>query len=332
MSDRLPAAEIGSRISDASVVRIRAGVPEEATGYRLVHGEWDGLDGLIVDGLGDVAFVRYRDVAWAEPDAVDAVIEALRAAGMQSGVWVWDAPEKVRAAAPEAERDAAMKRVREAGFAAPREPVVITEGALRFEVDPYAGFSFGLFFDMRACRRDLAARWDERRVLNLFAYTCGFGVALGADNDVTNVDTSRSTLDWGARNYALNGLEIAPHTFVAKDAFAYLEVAVRVGNRFDAIVLDPPSFSAGKKGKARRFRLASDLPELATLALSALSPDGELFVSANTESIDAAAFADIVSHAAAETGRRIVDTWPPAGDFPVPPDRYHLKTALVARG
>lgn len=325
----IPVEEIADRVARADERRATAGIPALASAYRLVHGEWDDLPDLFVERLAEFALVKYRDPAWADDAAVHAVVDGLRRAGVRGATFVFDAPEKVRTSATtdrDAELDALMDTI---DFQTPRGEIVGTEFGRSFALSTRSGFSCGLFFDMRQCRHDLSRRWQGRRVLNLFAYTCGFGVVLAGQNDVTNVDTSAAALEWGRRNYALNGLEAPSSAFVRKDAFEYLAVAGKVGNRFDAIVLDPPSYSAGKAGKARRFSIASDLGELVGLALDALTPGGELLVAANAESLAARAFASTVKAAASVRGLSVVRRWNPAPDFPVPADRYHLKTALV---
>lgn len=322
---------VASRIVDAMERRRKAGLGGAATdAYRLVHARWDGLPELRIERLGAYALVKYRDDAWATPAAVDAIVDGLRACSIEGATFVYDAPSKDRTPATDA-RDADLVARMEAAAFRPPEETVARENGRAFSLSARDGYSTGLFYDMRSPREDLAQRWSQRRVLNLFSYTCGFGVALAGHNDVVNVDTSRRILDWGARNYALNGLDAPRSAFVKKDAFAYLEVAAKVGNTFDAIVLDPPSYSAGKKGKARRFTLRTDFEPLVAAALSALSDDGELFVSTNWEGLDAAGFAEVVTRLAAPGGRRIVRTWEPGPDFPCSPAEYHLKTALVSR-
>lgn len=324
---------IARAIERAAARREAAGVAAAASGYRLVHDEWDSAPGLVIERLGDFALVRYRDPSWAGAAAVDAIEAGLRAVGLAGARWVFDAPAKDRTDAG-TERDEAIEATLQArGFATPREPFPIREYERSYRVSTRSGFSCGLFFDMRECRRELALRWSGRRVLNLFAYTCGFGVALSPHNEVVNVDTSGAALDHGRDNYRLNSFEPAEGAFVKRDAFDWLHVAARVGNRFDAVVLDPPSYSAGKKarrGGARRFSLDDDLDELLALALGVLEPGGEAFVATNSESIDRERFARRVAAAAGRRSLAIRHEWPPAADYPVPSSCYHLKTALLA--
>lgn len=310
--------------------RAAAGLGDAGTtAYRLVHREHDGLPGWTADRLGSAVYLTYREPGAATPRALDAWASALGdALPLDALVVRWDAPAN-QGEVEASERERVDARVTELGLAPAASTVEAIESGLRYEFAFDRGRSHGLFFDMRVPRRDLRARWTNGRVLNLFAYTCGFGVALSPACEVVNVDVSRAYLDWGARNYACNGFDAPASSFIKKDAFAYLEVAAKVGNRFDAIVLDPPAFSRGKKGKARRFRLEKDLERLLEPAFAALEPHGELFVAANVDGWPRWDFEKRIKRAAAALGRRIVRTWDADADYPAPREAYHLKTALV---
>ena len=316
-------------IRQAAARRADAGLPSpETTTFRLVHDQADSLDGVIVDVFGTVAVLRLRTRArWSDTSAVVDSAHALKELGYSTHVIV-DEPAKHSERELQDRESTLAAAVASAGCA-PKEAVgTCLENGLAFEYSIDDGFSQGLFLDMRDPRRDLRHRWSGRRVMNLFAYTCGFGVALAEHNDVTNVDVSRKYLDWGKRNYALNDLSIE-RGFVRKDAFEFLEIAVKKGFEWDAVILDPPVFSRGKKGLSRRFSLRSDLESLIDLGLRALGRDGELFVSTNLAELDQQTFRGIVERCSRERGRRWIRTWEPAADYPVELDAYHLKTALV---
>ncbi len=320
--DRLVAAAVARRAD--------AGLPDADTdAFRLIHDTHDGLPGVMVDRFAGVDVLRLREPRWWH-DGAHALVDALAAHGARGVYVLVDEPRKhdVR------EREALEARLNEGvaarGLAAPADPFVIRESGRRYEVSVHQGFSQGLFLDMRGPRRDLAERWRGRRVANLFAYTCGFGVALSPDADVVNVDVSASYLEQGRRNYALNDLPVDDAAFVKRDAFEYLDFAVRRGIRWDAIVLDPPAYSRGKKGRARAFSLRTDLGDLVGLALDALADDGELFVSTNLASLAPAAFDRLAAARADARGRAVVQSWPPPPDFPAPAAEFHLKTALIA--
>ncbi len=142
------------------------------------------------------------------------------------------------------------------------------------------GLSPGLFLDQRANRRLLRHLSRNAKVLNLFAYTCPFSVAaaLGGASVVTSVDASRRFLDWGKENFASNGIPTDGHVFTRADARDYLALARKRGWLFDAVVLDPPSFS---RSKGKPFTVRKELIPMARNCLDLLVPGGELLVSTN---------------------------------------------------
>lgn len=168
-------------------------------------------------------------------------------------------------------------------------PFEVQENGLRFRVDLAAGYSQGLFLDQRDNRAAVRARVESgrvRRVLNLFAYTCGFSVAAAAGGaHTTSVDLSRASLDWGCENFRLNHLDPTAHEFLAGDVAGFLRRLERRGRRFDLIILDPPTFSRDRQGKI--FRVEHDFGHLAAAAARLLPADGsgELLCSTNLRAL-----------------------------------------------
>jgi 23S rRNA (cytosine1962-C5)-methyltransferase len=325
----LTASEIEARVLASHERRITAGLGGTTNCYRLIHDHYDGLPWLRIERLADYAIIKYRHEHWTNERPVMAVVKALRELGIKGATFIYDAASKDSSDASDARDRVLNGWLHEIEFRAPSETILGRENGFTFALSASSGYSSGLFFDMRPVRESLPELWSGRRVLNLFAYTCAFGVVLGRDCQVTNVDVSNPYLEWGKHNYALNGVTVLDEDFVRKDAFEYLELANKKGNLFDAIILDPPSYSAGKKGRSRRFSLKKDLPELVALALDALAPRGELFVSTNYEGISRKRFEALALDMAVPRGKRIVQRWRPAADFPVPEDEYHLKAGLI---
>ena len=135
---------------------------------------------------------------------------------------------------------------------------IAREEGLAYVIRPGEGLSTGLFPDMREGRARVRAWAAGRRVLNTFAYTCGFGVAAAAGGAarVLNLDLSKSVLEWGQANYRANGFEPDPHDFVFGDVFDWLVRLAKRGDRFDLVILDPPGFS---RTKSRAFSAAARL-------------------------------------------------------------------------
>ena len=159
----------------------------------------------------------------------------------------------------------------------------VTENGVRYGVDFSAGYAVGLFLDQRANRgllRALLRTSKPSRLLNTFAYTCSFSVCAALEGAETlSVDLSRKSLERGAENFRLNGIPTSGHRFIADDVLDVMPRLVQRKERFDAIILDPPTFSRGNKG--RRFHAESDLEKLLQLALDLATPNARILLSTN---------------------------------------------------
>ncbi len=176
-------------------------------------------------------------------------------------------------------------------------PFTIHENGLAYRIDFQGGYSQGLFLDQRDNRLALRRRMNPGgAVLNCFAYTCAFSVAAAAGGARTvSVDLSRRSLDWGRENFRLNGFdpdEGDAHRFLAGDVFDALQRLARRGERFDTIILDPPTFARDRKGRV--FRVADDFGTLAALAAPLLTADGALLCSSNARSLTAPGFRQMI--------------------------------------
>lgn len=156
----------------------------------------------------------------------------------------------------------------------------VGEAGVRYALDFAVGYSAGLFIDQRANRarvRDL----KPKRLLNTFAYTCSFSVVaalVGAET--VSIDLSRRSLTRGEENFRRNG--IAPgqgHRFIADDVLAVFPRLARRGEKFDVIILDPPTFSRNQSGAA--FQVQKDFDRLVALALEVASPGAKILLSVN---------------------------------------------------
>ena len=161
-------------------------------------------------------------------------------------------------------------------------PFVVHEAGLAFEVDLHSYLDTGLFLDHRITRQLVREQANGKRVLNLFAYTGSFSVyaAAGGAASTTSVDLSNTYLAWGRRNLQLNDLDGPRHHFVRADVLRYLDQARRQRERFDLIILDPPSFSNSKK-MLEILDVQRDHPRLIEACLALLGGDAELLFSTN---------------------------------------------------
>jgi 23S rRNA (cytosine1962-C5)-methyltransferase len=211
-----------------------------------------------------------------------------------------------------------------AGEKAPDE-ILARENGLRFALRLGEGYSAGLFLDQRENRRRLLtgyiapdfALMRPSRVLNAFAYTCGFSVCAAAGSArVTSLDLSQKHLEWGKRNFALNGLEPAAHDFIFGDAFAWFRRLAKKGRLFEVIILDPPTFSRSKEHGV--FQAERDYGTLVAAALPLLAREGILLASANAATLKPERFLEMAALAITRGGRRVTRQHyaPPPPDFP----------------
>ena len=157
------------------------------------------------------------------------------------------------------------------------------ERTLRYGIDFGAGYSVGLFIDQRENRRFVRGI-APRSMLNCFAYTCSFSVAAATVGAKTvSIDLSKKSLLRGRENFALNSLPTNDHRFLADDVMEVLPRMTRKGERFDVIILDPPTFSRSHRGKA--FQVEQDFEKLLLAALEVAERDGRILLSTNCSSL-----------------------------------------------
>jgi 23S rRNA (cytosine1962-C5)-methyltransferase len=224
---------------------------------------------------------------WIERLGADVLIHHQHAAelpALQAVLTQWGAehgfvPARVWGRLRPRQNDERAAPVLLAGDAALPATTIVTEEGVRYGLDFTAGYAAGLFLDQRANRRRLRAL-APRRVLNTFAYTCSFSVVAAlAGAETVSIDLSKKSLDRGRANFRLNGLDPAAHRFQAEDVLGALPRLAARGERFDAIILDPPTFSRGESG--RKWQVERGLESLVSAALELAAPGAHLLVSTN---------------------------------------------------
>jgi 23S rRNA (cytosine1962-C5)-methyltransferase len=161
---------------------------------------------------------------------------------------------------------------------APLQRTVVERG-VRYTLDFGAGYSAGLFLDQRE-NRQFVRQTAPRRLLNCFAYTCSFSVVAAlAGGETLSVDLSRKSLERGRDNLILNKLATDRHRFLADDVLGVLPRLARQGERFNAIMLDPPTFSRSHTGKA--WQVEHDFEKLLFAALEVAERDAKILLSTN---------------------------------------------------
>jgi len=308
-------------------------VAGETDMYRIRHGVGDQLDGWYIDRLGRFALGQTgaeRTVEkWIEPIESEFDVPAgFYLKRLRRDIGVANAIE----AAPE--WVAGVKA--EGAFTA-------RENGVRYELSFDAGYSVGIFLDQRDNRRRLLVNHiadgfplfpdgpHGRTVLNTFAYTCAFSVCAALSGaQTTSLDLSKRYLDWGRRNFELNGLDPGGHEFIYGDVFDWIRRLTRRGRSFDVVILDPPTFSRSKESGT--FRAESDYGRLVTLALGVLKPGGVLLASTNAARLDPEEFLADVEKGVLAGGRKVLRRHyvPQPPDFPIHRDEPgYLKTVWL---
>ncbi len=275
----------------ARAVALRSELVHGTTGYRLVHGESDGLPGVVVDRYDRFAVLKLYSAGLTPHRG--AIVEAVRAAAPDLlGIYGRDEIPRDE----EGDEEPAQGKV--LWGAEPPARVEIDEHGMKLLVDVRRGQKTGLFLDQRENRRlvrELAGGRVE--ALNCFSYTGGFSVAaaLGGVRRVVSVDSDGDAVALARENFRLNGLDPEGHVFAVEDAFEMLERQKREGRRFDLVVCDPPAFA--KSQKAVEAAVAG-YASLNRAALAVLEPRGLLVTASCSARVSAEQFYDAVKEAA----------------------------------
>ena len=327
---RLTGDWLAGKLRQAAALRAEHAGLGDTSAYRLVNAEGDGLPGLTIDRYGEHLMVQLYSAAW-KPH-LTLLGGLLKQLFSPAGIYVKGRPQETRtlAAAGASKRYSTLLT----GKPLPgRQPV--REHGLEFLVDLEEGLNTGLFLDQRDNRRDLCTRAAGRRILNLFAYTGAFSVAAAAAGaaQVTSVDASAGYLDWARDNFARNRLPAAGHQFIVGDCFAVLADLQRRRERYDLILMDPPSFSTTGKS---RFTTRRGTAELVAAALPLLPAGGLLMTSSNHQKTDLPDYLKELRRGALQGGGvlRVVRTAGQPADYPFPvafPEGRYLKFVVSVR-
>lgn len=294
--------------------------------YRLIHGEGDGLPGLIIDYYDGVCVMQAHSVGMFR--AKGAICEALKSVFGPSLKAVYD---KSSGTAPfKAGLDLVDGYLYRSESFSDDEQVVLENGH-RFFVNWTEGQKTGFFLDQRENRALVGKYSRGRNVLNLFCYTGGFSVyALGAGAvHVDSVDSSRKAVDMVERNMSLNGFEPSRHTGYCADAIEFLRNVPE--DKYDLMIVDPPAFAKHRGALNNALRAYQ---RLNAAAISKVASGGLVFTFSCSQVVDKEAFALSVFSAAAQAGRsvRILDRLNQPADHAVNiyhPEGEYLKGLLL---
>ena len=291
-AERIDAPFFERRIAQALANRAR--LPIASDGLRLIHGEADGLPGLIVDRYGDTLSAQFLSVGverW-KATLADLLLKATGASRLyersDSGVRALEGLEPT------------------SGWLRGDGPteVTIREHDWQLTVDVAEGHKTGFYLDQRDNRKlfaDTVRHFGFQRVLNCYCYTGGFSVAAlnGGAAHVTGIDSSAPALARACAHVERNGFDASRHTAIDADVNRSLRDMLDSGQRFDAIVLDPPKFAPTAAHAERAARAYKDINRL---ALMLLEPGGALFTFSCSGGISPDLFHKIVAGAGIDAG------------------------------
>lgn len=320
------AAFLRARLKAALEAR-KSLISEQASdALRLVHGESDGLPGVIVDRYGDVVVLQFLSAGaerWRAQIA-DSVRELTGCACIYE-----------RSDADVRELEGLPSRTGVLHGSLPASGVEINEHGLRYAVDVAQGHKTGFYLDQRDNRRRIGELARDRDVLNCFCYTGGFslnGLAGGAKS-VLSVDSSAHALEQARNNLRRNDLDVSRAEWLEADVFKHLRVLRDQGRNFDLIVLDPPKFAPTAAFAEKASRGYKDIN---LLALKLLRPGGLLATFSCSGGISPDLFQKILAGAAldAQADASIVGHFNAAADHPILlsfPEGEYLKGLLLQR-
>jgi 23S rRNA (cytosine1962-C5)-methyltransferase len=291
-AQRIDASFFIARIAEA--VRARGRFDIKSNGLRLIHGESDGLPGLVVDRYADTLVAQFSSCG-AERWKSEIVSALLAQTGLTRLYERSDASVRSLEGLPEA--TGWLSGSGDTG-------ITITEHDWKLSLDVAEGHKTGFYLDQRDSRKkfaDYTRRLQFQRVLNCYCYTGGFTVAAlsGGAANVTSIDSSGPAIERAKANVALNGFDAGRTTMLDADVNASLRQYIAEGRTFDAIVLDPPKFAPTVAHAERAARAYKDINRL---ALKLLEPGGVLFTYSCSGGISADLFHKIVASAGSDAG------------------------------
>lgn len=307
------------KIKAAYNYRLIAGIAgkDDTDTWRLIHGEGDGLPGLIVDIYGSVAVLQAHSAGFwhIRKMIAELVTEVLN--GRITSVY-----DKSEGTLPFMANLGAQNG--NLAGVDPGNSAVVTENGMKFRVDWKTGQKTGFFIDQRDNRELLSKYSSGKNVLNMFGYTGGFSVyAMKNAALVHTVDSSAGAMALADENVKMNFGDDPRHKAVTADAFSYLAEMKR---DYDLIVLDPPAFAKHLNVLTKALQ---GYRRLNAIAMERIRPGGMLFTFSCSQVVSRDDFRRSLFVAAANTGRtvRIVDQMGQPADHPV--NIYHPESEYL---
>lgn len=256
------------------IERRKAQLPPQTNAFRAIDGTvWPGV---FIDVLADRLLISLRDTSLP-----DELLRRLKEGKYPAYLKKLDKDVKEAPVPISGTQDLPLR-------------FEIEENGVRYIMDMAAGYSQGIFLDQRDNRAEVRRRCKPgMRLLNTFSYTGAFSVCAAlAGATTTTLDLAQPCLNWCRENMELNGIDPTQHYFCKGDTLHWLDRFARQGRNFDAIILDPPTFSRDEKGKI--WRVEKDYGSLVAKAMACLAPGGWLLCTTNCRKVSHAQFRKLV--------------------------------------
>ncbi|MBI1804762.1 MAG: class I SAM-dependent rRNA methyltransferase [Ignavibacteria bacterium] len=291
-----------------TALALRRKLYPNAETFRLVHGEADFLPGLIIDKYNE--FLSIQTFSYGMDKRLTLMCDVVESLLHPKGI---------------VERNEALIRTLEGldqhkgVIRGAIEPVTISEYGIKYQIDLLEGQKTGFFLDQRENRKAIRRYAKGGRVLDCFCNDGGFALnaAYSDATDVVAIDISAPTVERASQNAAANHLDAKTH-FIARDAFLFLKEAVEKKERYDLVILDPPSFAKNKKTVLKAIR---GYKEIHQYAFQLLSAGGILATASCSHHIFEETFLEIIAASARLSGRTVnlLEWHGAAPDHPVLP-------------
>jgi 23S rRNA (cytosine1962-C5)-methyltransferase len=298
----------------------------ETNAFRLFNAEGDGVGGITIDYFDGYCMItwysegiyKFKDIilkAFGSVYKYKALYQKKRFS--QQGQYLDDESDFVDGVAPDF-------------------PIIIKENGVNFAVNLDDGPMTGIFLDQREVRKTIRDKYSKNRsVLNTFSYTGAFSVyaALGGAKVTTSVDLANRSLPKTSEQFALNNIDPKTQNIIVKDVFEYFKTAIKYKNRFDLVVVDPPSFARSKK---ITFSVSKDYVNLLKQIIQITNKGGVIVASTNYANLNLKRFRDFIDKAFKESRVKYIveDVFTLPKDFKVDrnfPQGDYLKVVFIKK-
>lgn len=310
------------KLRNAFSKRMKLYHSRDTNAFRVFNGEGDGIGGLTID-----YFNEYYLITWYSKGVYvfkDMIMKAIKALVSVDGIYQKKRFEENGMVVDE---DSYVS-----GRKAP-EPLIVKENGVNFAIYLNDGAMVGVFLDQKDVRKSIKLHYSKNKtVLNTFSYTGAFSMAAAKGGAITtSVDLASRSLEKTRENFTINDIDYNKHNIVVEDIFHYFKRAAKEEQKFDVVILDPPSFATSKDN---RFSAAKDYPDLVKSAIKLTNDGGVIVASTNCATFNMDKFKKFIDKAFKESNKRyeILEEHSLPADFAVTdkfPEGNYLKVVFV---